>query len=650
MKPISRRLAPLFLLLLVLSACETAPRRIPEAAAPQPEPLPASVRVAEQAEKAGEFVIAAREYESLARQAGSPQREHYTLKTIESLIKAGQLREAHGKLRTLDVSRLEAVFGARKQLLETRLAILEAHPDEALRQLDRIDKISGLSPALIADLNRQRAQAHLALDQPLPAFRSLLAREQALSARADVTANQQEIWQALSGLSRTQIAKELRGQNDAVVTGWLDLALAALENAGRRTALANAVERWRTLHPGHPATDDFLKTIAQPRAGQIGYVEQIALLLPLTSDYAQAAGAVRDGFLAMQAVDRNPNKPRVTVIDIGADPAQANAAYEKAIQGGAQLIVGPLGLEAAEQVARKTKLEVPTLLLSQISESTDTAGKPIYQFGLPPEQEAIQTAERAWLDGHRQVAVLTPDSAWGRRMQTAFVNAWQRLGGIVVSGQNYLPGQNEYAEPVKRLLNINQSEARRERIEETLKMKLKFEARPREDVDFIFLAADAKLARLIKPQLNYNRALRIPVYATSNVFTGRGDPGLDIDLDGIQFGDMPWMLVGDGRIADLRKSLPSASTYARSGLDRLYALGVDAYALIPQLDRLASENGSRFSGVTSGLSIGNGGRIHRQLLWAQYRKGVPVLLDGFLRLKGQFEIDGADSPATRSGG
>jgi outer membrane PBP1 activator LpoA protein len=414
--------------------------------------------------------------------------------------------------------------------------------------------------------------------------------------------------------------------------------------------LGNAVDNWRKTHAGHPATEDFLSTIVRPRPGQIGIVEKITLLLPLTSDYAQAAAAVRDGFLAMDAANRNPDKPKISVIDIGADPKQAVAAYEAAVKDGTQLIVGPLGLEAVDNIVKKTSLEVPTLLLSHATDEIDS-GKTVFQFGLTPEQEAIQTAERAWLDGRRQAALLYPNTALGRRLQTAFVAAWQRLGGIVVSEQEYLSGQNDYTDPVKRLLNIVQSEARKERIENLAKMKLKFEARPREDIDFIFLAADARHARLIKPQLSYHRATRVPVYATSYVFTGRGDPNLDADLNGILFGDMPWMLVGGGRVAELRASLQPNWPHAHSGLDRLFALGVDAYAVIPHLNRLRSENAVRFGGVTSGLSLERGGRLHRQLLWAQFRKGVPVLVDTFFRHKDQFDIDtGADAPSARPRG
>jgi len=651
MKPISPRVLSFLCavgLALLLTACETRPPLRPEPVK-APEAVP-TLKTAELAEQAGEYVPAAREYELLAMQAGSPEREHYALKAVEMLIRAGQVREAREQLKAVDIARLESPFRARKQIHEAQLLALENKPDEALRLLAQAEKAPNLNPALIAEIHRVRAQAELSIERPFAAVKSLLARERVIVAREDIVKNQQELWKVLETLSRRHLSQELAATRDPVLAGWLELAIAALENAGSYARLAIAVDGWRKTHPAHPASDDFLKSLAKPRVGQIGRVERIALLLPLTSDYAQAAAAVRDGFLAMHAADRNPDKPKLSVLDTGKDPAMAVAAYRQAVQDGAQLVIGPLGLEAADQVAKQTDLEVPTLLLSHTSDELDTSSKTVFQFGLPPEQEATQAAERAWLDGHRQAALLYPLSVWGRRLQNAFLNAWQRLGGIVVSEQAYLLDQNDYSEPVKKLLNIVQSEARKERLESLLKMKLEFKPRPREDIHFIFLAADTKHARLIKAHLNYQHAARMPVYATSHVFTGRGNPGLDADLDGIQFGDMPWMLVGDGRVAELRQGLQAGWPYAHSALDRLYALGVDAYAIIPHLNRLSSENAVRFSGVTSGLSLGRGGRLHRQLLWAQFRKGVPVLVDTFLRHKGQFDIDAGGAPAARPGG
>jgi len=603
------------------------------------------VKNAETAEKAGEFVLAAREYERLSKESDPPKRELFALKAAESLIKAGQAREANEKLIELKKIRLEPPLLARRKILEAQLQLLGGKPDEALRLLTEAERTPNLNPALIAEIYRVRSESELALERPIAAIQSRIARDQLIVARDEITKNQQALWQILESLSRSRLQQEILASRDPVYRGWLDLAIVALENAGTRTALAIAVDQWRKTHPGHPASEDFLSALAKPRAGQIGRIERIALLLPLTSEYAQASAAVRDGFLAMYNADRNPDKPQIRIVDIGSVPAAAVTAYQQAVQDGAQLIVGPLGLEAVDQVAKHSGLAVPTLLLSHTTDDVDTSDKTVFQFGLPPEQEATQAAERAWLDGHRQAAVLYPDSPWGRRVQTAFITAWQRLGGIVVSEQSYLLNQNDYSDPVKRLLNIPQSEARKDRLESVLRMKLKYEERPREDVQLVFLAADARHGRLIKPQLNYHHASRVPVYATSQIFTGRGDPGRDIDLDGVQFGDMPWMLVGDGRVAELRATLQAGWPYAHSALDRLYALGIDAYAILPHLNRLSSESAVRFSGVTSGLSLGRGGRLHRQLLWAQFRKGVPVLIDTFFPHKGQFDLDTGELPA-----
>lgn len=639
MKPISCHTRfCLFLLtaLFVLTACETRPPVRPDGV--KLPPSEATAKTAELAEQAGEFVLAAREYQTLAKQASPPQRQFYSLKAIESLIKAGQVREARDQLRDADLAKLDAASQARKQILEAQLAALEDRPDETLRLLAQAEKTPNLNPAQIAEIYRVRAMAEVTLDRPLSAIKTLITREQVIVGREQVAENQRILWQILATLSRSQLDQERRATRDSVLIGWLDLAITALEHAGSRAALAIAIDGWRKTHLGHPASEDFLKSVARPRPGQIGRVDKIALLLPLTSDFAQAAAAVRDGFLAMDAANTNPDKPRVSVVDTSMDPAAILAAYDAAVKDGAQLIVGPLGLEAVDNIVRKSSLEVPTLLLSHATDDIDP-GKTVFQFGLPPEQEAIQVAERAWLDGRRQAGLLYPNSAWGRRMQTAFVNAWQRLGGIVVAEQDYLLDQNDYTDPVKRLLNIVQSEARKDLLESIVKMKLKFETRAREDIDFIFLAADPRHARLIRPQLSYHRASRVPVYASSHVFSGRGDPNKDTDLDGILFPDMPWMLVGDGRVAELRKTLQVNWPYAHSGLDRLFALGVDAYAIVPHLNRLSSENAVRFGGVTSGLSLGRNGRLHRQLLWAKFQKGVPVLVDTFLRHKGQFDID-----------
>jgi len=60
---------------------------------------------------------------------------------------------------------------------------------------------------------------------------------------------------------------------------------------------------------------------------------------------------------------------------------------------------------------------------------------------------------------------------------------------------------------------------------------------------------------------------------------------------------------------------------------RLYALGIDAYRLIPALRRLMINPGETVLSNTGQLSVDKNGRIRRTLLMATYDKGVTSLLE-----------------------
>ena len=207
----------------------------------------------------------------------------------------------------------------------------------------------------------------------------------------------------------------------------------------------------------------------------------------------------------------------------------------------------------------------------------------------------------------------------------------------MVSAVGYDESLKDFAEPVKRVLNIHQSEKRREDLEILLKRNLEFTPRARDDTDAIFLVANARSGRQLKPHLNYfDPYRRIDVYATSKIYNGKPDPIYDRDLDGIMFGDMPWLLVEDGSITQLRAQQPGHYLYGQ--LARLYAMGMDSYAIIPYLNRIGAETAIRFNGVTSGLSLDQSGRLLRQLLWAKFDDGVPKLLDSNIGYGGPLSL------------
>jgi hypothetical protein len=625
------------LVALTLAGCVSV--RVPE----KPKEAPVTLEEAEKAEREGQFVLAAREYMRLAAASQPPQKQHYELRGADVMIKAGQAQEARTLLRGINVQDLDPAFAARKRILEARLLSLEGAHERAIRQLDEAAKARNLNPSLMADIHSARAQAEVALDNPIGAVRNLIAREGLIVGKDAVADNQLQIWKILNSTPRARLYTERQLTGDALLGGWIDLALVAVDSAANPARLDELLGQWRAANPKHPASESLISIIIKPTSEIIGRIERIALLLPLSSSYSVAAQAVRDGFLAMDAANNNADKATIKVYDTGADPAQTAAFYQLAAKEGAQVIVGPLGRESVDNLIRGNVITVPTLLLSHTDDEAAGNLRQLFQFGLPPEQEARQAAERAYLDGHRQAAVLYPQGAWGERMMNAFVATWQRLGGTVVASQPYREEESDHSEAIKQMLNIHHSLERKQRIEQALRTKVPFEAqhaRARQDIGAIFLVADAKRGRLLKPQLNFYQAGRIPVYATSHIYTGKANPLHDADLDGIFFGDMPWMLVNAGKVQQLRQTLQGSWPHAFSDLDRLYALGMDSYAILPHLNRIGSENGVRFNGVTSGLSLDQGRRLQRSLTWARFNKGVPKLVDTAQR-PGRLELESA---------
>ena len=141
--------------------------------------------------------------------------------------------------------------------------------------------------------------------------------------------------------------------------------------------------------------------------------------------------------------------------------------------------------------------------------------------------------------------------------------------------------------------------------------------------DFVLLIADARDAHLIIPQFESQQTGRIPIYATSHVFSGKPNPATDQDLSGLIFCDIPWLLnPGEGGSLSVQ-SLNSKIQQVSADYVKLIAMGLDAYRLIPELDRLKENPTYRYSGATGSLSLKAGNRLERQLSCAQFQNGIP---------------------------
>ncbi len=592
---------------------------------------------AQQAVKHGHYIKGSQAYQHLAQETTGTERANFALKAAEALVRAGALRGANKEL-ALASGPLPGALAARKDALKAEIDSALGAPRKALREARAARRFPGLRPRLLAEIDRVEAQAALSLGHPLLASRDLIARERLITSRHQLTNNERALWHALGAVPTSRL-RSIYHRSPGTATGaWARLALIVRRSTPRTHKLQKAIQEWQQRYSRYQPTSAFLQGLLAARQRLSAAPKVIALLLPISSPFAQAAKAVERGFVDMARAHPSGQTPRIMVYDIGSNSQDAAHYYKEAVKNGAQFVVGPLGANAVRNVARHAHIEVPTLLLGLSSRpiAHDQPRAPVYQFSLARTEEAQQAADRAFLDGHLRASILYPNTPWGHRMRRAFARRWRHLGGLVVAQAPYTAGSNTYVRPVEDLLNITESRAREQRLQQILHMRLAFTARRRRDVGFVFLVADAPDARLIKPQLDYDHADTLPVYSTSSVFTGRPDPVYDRDLDGIMFGDMPWMLVGNGRMAHLRATLAHAHRYEFNALGRLYAFGADADSLVDRLDRLSLGGGGRYNGLTGSLSVKRDNVIRRQLVFAQFRDGLPQLIDTFLPYRSLF--------------
>jgi outer membrane PBP1 activator LpoA protein len=178
---------------------------------------------------------------------------------------------------------------------------------------------------------------------------------------------------------------------------------------------------------------------------------------------------------------------------------------------------------------------------------------------------------------------------------------------------------------------------------------IKFEPRRRQDIDFIFMAARPRQARLIVPQIRFHHGGGVPIYATSHAWNGVRDPSADRDMNGIIICDSPWTLSAAKKPDSLYQLLTRYWPKALQSHLRLYALGIDAYNIVPYLGWLRKEPYERFSGESGSLYVDQQGRVLRRLQWAMFRRGIAQLIKQPVSVKNTPGKTGTGSSGTGPG-
>lgn len=316
----------------------------------------------------------------------------------------------------------------------------------------------------------------------------------------------------------------------------------------------------------------------------------IALIVPgADTPFARAGEAVREGFVAAHRARRA--QVAVQVIETDASAAQAVDAVRSARERGARLVVGPLTRNAVNAVTERGDAGVPVLLLN-VPDNVAAIPASMLAFSASVEDEAtvlVRAALRevdpgATPSGARRYVVVVGDGALAKRTAAAFVAALKQAAAPTVTLDFAQYGADGVAREITK-------------------------AAPAA----IFLALDVGDAVQVRTRL----PIDAPLYATSQVNTGSGSL-LANDLEGMRFVDMPWLIDPERPAA---KAYPRSPDTYSAEVQRLYALGIDAYRIA--LELLAQRTRFELDGVTGWLRVDRerSPRVERTPTFAVFRQG-----------------------------
>ncbi len=561
----------------------------------------------------GKATAAAAHLWEFAPKLPPPKRQIVQVRAAEILLDAGHPLNAYRYLLETSEQDLEDPFLLKKRVAEARFyrqtdqpeRILTALPEELVKQGDEQTRIRALELSAYAFMTGddfvRGIETHLALHK-------MLDKDQ----RPE---NVSRMWTALLNLDPWQVKEKLANDPDKNVRPWLELAALATPLEIDRDRLETRYADWKKRNRRWPLPDLLVDDL-RARWEYLGdRPEKIALLLPLTGDYAKAGRAVRKGFFG---AENQATTLEFTVVTHNTDQStDIVGIYTKAVADeGVDLVIGPLLKREIDALIANGNVSVPTISLNYATADAPASADNLFQFGLLPENEAAQAAHKIWEDGHSFIAVLAPDDEWGERLYRTFEAEYTALGGTIRAISRYDPSFVDYAVVIESLFQLDQSRERHRLVSVALGEKPRFNPRPRDDLSAAMLFADHLRAVMIFPQMKFHYLDKLPTYATSHAYKP-GTLGRKRDLDGLIYCDVPAIILNEASADAKPEEYP-----------RLVALGADARALAKRLKHMQI---ARFPlrGQTGEISIGENRRLFRKLPWAQFSRGRPVPL-GFL--------------------
>ncbi|WP_249717527.1 penicillin-binding protein activator [Proteus faecis] len=323
-----------------------------------------------------------------------------------------------------------------------------------------------------------------------------------------------------------------------------------------------------------------------------------------------------DAFSSNMTVQLDPiaqNSRQVIVYDTNSQPI--DVLLKKAQQDGANLIVGPL---LKPEVMKTIKLQsgLPVLALNELDEIPSATT--VCFFSLSPEDETRNAAQHLRQQQKSNPLIIVPDNKFGQRMAQTFADEWQRSGGGTVLQQTFSSVESLKAS-INRGVGIRMTGTP---VLPTANAPLPLETQSIPSaggaIDSVYIIATSDELTLIKPMIDMaiSTQKRPPIYVSSRSNQGGTGPDFRMEMDGIQFSDIP-LMTG----ANLPLMQKASSKFANDySLMRLYAMGIDAWSLANNYNDL-TKGTLRFNGISGSLHVENNCTVYRQLPWMQFKQG-----------------------------
>ncbi len=402
-------------------------------------------------------------------------------------------------------------------------------------------------------------------------------------------------WTKLQPLSSTKLTSLLGNTNDPIESAWLRLALISKKQFADQTNFVSELLDWRDQNPSHAGNQLFPDSDELAELPTTEAPQRIAVLLPESGPYANAAKAIHNGIMnAYQANQTSEKKQRIAFYNT-AGSRNITAAYRLALAEGADFIIGPLTKSDVQTLSSQAPFDIPILALNYAA--IKTSDPYFYQFGLLPEDDAVQIAMRAHQANLSHALVIVSHDAWGKRMNAAFTAEWKRLGGSIQENWYFRPS-TDFNEGLAGLLGVNlETDKKLSRIKNNRDAMMK---QRRQDFDVIILFAQSAQANIIIPLLKFYYAGNTPVYATSTVYASKNSVLSNHDLNSVIVCDIPM-------------NMRTAKTATLSNKEKLYAIGQDAYRLSQSIDRLTMLPHFPIYSASGALVLDNKHEVHRRL-------------------------------------